>query len=74
MLSPQARRAKVDGVKARMQQAREVYGREAAKCADLLLLLQSDCPHTINAEVPTSRGVVRRCEACCLELDDPRRN
>lgn len=64
MLSPEVRRAKVDGVRARLKQAREVYGREAAKCAELLTLLQADCPHTIQHEEGRPRGSVIKCSAC----------
>ncbi len=64
MLSPTARRAKVDGVIERVKQARMECCRELEKCLELMRVLQSDCPHTATHD--TGRAI--QCMACDYEL------
>ena len=66
-MAPNVIREKVDGVHERLKQAREVYYREACKCAELLLMLQAECPHTAQQDQP---GHTARCMACDLAMED----
>ncbi len=65
-------RSKVDGVNERLKQAREVYYREAAKCAELMLLLQSHCTHTIQQD--GQQGCTIRCMVCDMAMSEQRNN
>jgi len=70
MLSPEARRAKVDGVLEDARQARMDCMRRLERCVDRIKALQEGCPHCVNAEVATRKGVVMRCMACDYPLDE----
>lgn len=70
MLSPEVRRAKIDGVLLEAREARMECSRKLEKCVARIKALQEGCPHSVNHEVPTRKGVTVRCMACDYPLDD----
>jgi hypothetical protein len=70
-MTPNVIRAKVDGVHARLKQAREEYYLEASRCAGLLCDLQAICPHTAQQDQP---GHAARCMWCDMAMEDLSQN